>query len=115
MKILHLIDEPWDSGITAYALQTASLLHKAGDNVTVGVLAGKKPEKLAVEKGLITAPFEGVGQLRRLLKRPWDLINAHTGRTHTWSILTRALAGLGSARTVPVVRTRGDARPIRSA
>lgn len=112
MKILHLIDEPWDSGLTTYALQIAELQQKAGEQVTVAVLAGKKPERLAHEKGLITAPFEGVWGLRKILKRPWDIINAHTGRAHTWAVLTRSLSA-DSRSAVPVVRTRGDARPVR--
>ncbi len=112
MKILHLVDEPWDSGITAYALQIALLQHKAGHAVTVGVRTGKAPEKLAMAKGLITAPFDGLFSLRRVLNRPWDLINAHTGRTHTWSVLTRALSVHTLKRSVPVVRTRGDARAV---
>lgn len=112
MKILHLVDEKWDSGLTSYALQVAELQHKLGEQVTVGCLAGRKAEAQAHERGLVTAPFEGVFGLRKVLKRPWDVINAHTGRTHTWAVLTRALS-LSSRSRVAVVRTRGDARPVR--
>ena len=110
MKILHLVDETWDSGLTAYALQIAELQHKIGEQVTVGCLAGRKAEAQAHERGLITAPFGGALGMRQVLRRPWDIINAHTGRTHTWSVLTRALS---SRSRVPVIRTRGDARPVR--
>jgi glycosyltransferase involved in cell wall biosynthesis len=112
VKILHLVDERWDSGLTAYALMIAELQQKVGEQVTVGVLAGKKAEALAHEKGLVTAPFESALGLRKILKRPWDVINAHTGRTHTWAVLTRSLSMSGRG-SVPVIRTRGDARPLR--
>ncbi len=111
MKILHVVDERWDSGLTAYALQIAELQHKLGEQVTVGCLAGHKAEARAHERGLITAPFQGVFGLRQVLRRPWDVINAHTGRTHTWAVITRALTASARAR-VAIIRTRGDARPV---
>jgi glycosyltransferase involved in cell wall biosynthesis len=105
MKILQLIDEPWDSGITAYALQVAALLAQHGEKVSVGVLKGKKPETLARAQGLHTQSYDSLWGLRKILVgESWDVINAHTGRTHTWSALFRS--------DVPIVRTRGDARPV---
>ncbi len=113
MKILHLIDEPWDSGLTAYALQAAELLQQAGQEVVVGVLPGKKPEAMARERSLKTIPITGVLSLRRMLRLDhWDVINVHTGRTHTWAIFARLMGGK-SARRAALVRTRGDARPLK--
>lgn len=109
MKILHLIDEPWDSGLTAYAVQIAELLQNEGHAVALGVLPGKKPEQLAREKKLRTTSVQSVFNLYSLLgSEKWDVVNAHTGRTHTWVILARMMRG----QTFPVVRTRGDARPV---
>lgn len=111
MKILHLLDERWDSGLTAYAIQIAELLQKNGHEVAVGVLPGKKPELLARAKNLRTVPIESFFNLRSFLKREkWDLVNAHTGLTHTWAVLARMLSGQSAA--LAVVRTRGDARPV---
>ncbi len=109
MKILHLHDERWDSGLTAYLLQIAELQQKAGHDVTIGVRRGKKPEHLAHQKKLRTAPVCSFFELYSLFGNGnWDIVNAHTGRTHTWAVLARKLRGL----KMPVVRTRGDARPV---
>lgn len=108
MKILHLLDERWDSGLTQYALQIVELLQKEGHDVVLGVLSGKKPETMAHAKGLKTASIDSIFSLSRLVRgNPWDLINVHTGRTHTWALLL-------SRKGTPIVRTRGDARPVRS-
>jgi len=111
MKVLHLLDEPWDSGITAYALQIALILQNHGIDITIGVRSGKKPETLAQSKGLKTISFSSPFQLISLLKKSnWELINVHTGRTHTWSILARILSA--QAHRIPLIRTRGDARSL---
>jgi glycosyltransferase involved in cell wall biosynthesis len=48
--------------------------------------------------------------LRILGSQHWDLINVHTGRAHTWSVLSQFLKT--SRARVPVIRTRGDAREL---
>lgn len=109
MKILHLLDEPWDSGITAYALQSAELLAADGHDVVVGVHSGKKPEGLAQKRKLITAPINSVSQLWALTRsKEWDVINVHNGRSHTWMVFFNMITG----RRIPLVRTRGDARIV---
>ncbi len=108
MKILQLDDEKWDSGLTHYALEISSLLSKAGHDVVVGVRQGSKPEEAARALGLRVETFSSLLSVASLVRsQRWDVINAHTGRTHTWALLLRA-------RGVPVVRTRGDAREPRS-
>ncbi len=112
MRILHLIDERWDSGLTHYALRIALLLQKFGDVVCVGVLPGKKPEALAKEMGLDTTPIDSFSSLRKYLyKREFDLINVHTGKTHTWAVLSQLLKK--PPYRIPIVRTRGDARILK--
>ncbi len=107
MKILQLIDEPWDSGLTHYALQLSVVLQRNGEEVCVGVRSGKKPEAVARGLGLTTAPIQNVFAARRLIRsRSWDIINAHTGHTHTLAVLF--------AKGARIVRTRGDARPLKS-
>lgn len=108
MKILHLLDERWDSGLTHYALQIANLLHKNGQDVTVGVLPGKKPEQQAKACGLKTASVNSVVSLIRLVRaEKWDVIDAHTGRMHSWALFL-------TPSSVPIIRTRGDARPVHA-
>ncbi|MCG3203480.1 MAG: D-inositol-3-phosphate glycosyltransferase [Elusimicrobia bacterium] len=108
MKILHLLDERWDSGLTQYALQITQLLSQAGHDACLGVLSEKKPAQMARAMGLNVYSIDSLLSFRRLLHaKSWDIINAHTGRTHTWAL------ALGP-RDVPIVRTRGDARPLSS-
>ena len=112
MRVLHLIDEPWDSGLTHYALRLSLHLTAAGHASAVAVRRGKKPEERARAMGLDVLPFDGAAQLRRALRsREWDVVNAHTGRMHTFAVIHRLLAG-GRKAGYAVVRTRGDARPL---
>lgn len=113
MRILHLIDESWDSGLVAYALQIAELLQKSGQEVVVGVLPGGKPEGMARFRGIPSVPIKSFGDLRRIMKSTsWDIVNAHTGRMHTWSLLSKISLG-SQARSMALVRTRGDARELQ--
>ncbi|MCB4756234.1 MAG: glycosyltransferase family 4 protein [Elusimicrobia bacterium] len=113
MKILHLLDEPWDSGITAYALQIASLQKVHGEEVVFGLRFGKRPEALAREQGLRVERIENFFHLLRLLtSEDWDLINAHSGRPHSWAVLIRSFFLRGRKKGIPIIRTRGDARPL---
>jgi glycosyltransferase involved in cell wall biosynthesis len=114
MKILHLIDEGWDSGLTAYALQIADLLQKSGQDVSLGVLPGKKPEMMAKARGLKTYSISSFWDIRKILKaQSWDVVNVHTGRTHTWTAAAKLSLGQAGANIV-LVRTRGDARPLKT-
>lgn len=114
MKILILLDERWDSGITNYALQAACALKAAQNDVWVGVLPGKKPEKLAADLKLKTVPMSSYLALRKFLKQnPVDVINPHTGSTHTWSVFSQAFKSQ-KYKKIPIVRTRGDARELRT-
>ncbi len=109
MKILHLLDERWDSGITAYALQSVDLLRRAGHDVVLGVWEGKKPERQAQDRGLPIVIINSVPQLWRVFRSaPWDIINVHNGRSHTWMVLFNLI----SKNKIPLIRTRGDARPV---
>ena len=112
MKILHLTDEVWDSGLTAYALQISEQLLKAGHDVKVGVRPGKKPEEMAKAQGIPTVAVQNFFDLMRLLQtEPWDVVNSHTGRTHTWTVFSYLLREPHPCAAI--VRTRGDARPLR--
>jgi glycosyltransferase involved in cell wall biosynthesis len=109
VKILHLLDERWDSGLTAYALQIAALQRSKGHLVCLGVRPGKKPQELAAHVHLRTRAVRHIFDVFSVFSEErWDVVNAHTGRTHTWAVVARLLRG----ERFPIVRTRGDARPV---
>lgn len=112
MNILHIEDEPWDSGIAHYALTLAAEQSRRGHRVEFWgradspVLTEARRLGLAVRgwsggpAGLIALPY----QRREARKFAPRVINAHTGSAHLLAL------GLGGA-SCAVVRTRGDARP----
>jgi glycosyltransferase involved in cell wall biosynthesis len=111
MKILQMIDVPWDSGLAHYALVLSQGLKKRGHQVFVSATPGEKPWHKAHRLGLKTIPMvtlRSLTVLRRFIREHHvDLINAHTGSTHSLAVA----AALG--QNVAVVRTRSDARTIR--
>jgi len=111
MKILQMVDVPWDSGLAHYALVLSQGLKKKGHEVFVSAIPGEKPWHKAHRLGLKTVPLvtlKGLGPLRRFLREhKIDLINAHTGKMHSLAVA----AALG--QKIAVVRTRSDARAIK--
>ncbi len=111
MKILQMIDVPWDSGLAHYALVLAQGLKKKGHQVFVSAIPGEKPWHKAHRLGLKTLPMvklKNLTALRRFVREHHiDLINAHTGSTHSLAVA----AALG--QKIAVVRTRSDARVIK--
>jgi glycosyltransferase involved in cell wall biosynthesis len=115
MNIVHLEDEPWDSGIAHYALTLAAEQARRGHRVAFWGVTGSPVLKTATALGLPvhnwTAGHEGwleIPALRReLAELQPSVVNAHTGSTH-------ALALLIAPRDAAVVRTRGDARPVHA-
>jgi glycosyltransferase involved in cell wall biosynthesis len=111
MKILQMLDVPWDSGLAHYALVLAQGLKKKGHQVFVSAVPGEKPWVKAHRLGLKTLPMvklKNLGALRRFIREHHiDLINAHTGSTHSLAVA----AALG--QKVAVVRTRSDARNLK--
>ncbi len=110
MKILHIEDEPWDSGIAHYALTLCAQLARLGHEVHFWGRRGSPLVRAAERAGLRTRglrrPWASLHRLRASLRTAGiELINAHTGSGHA---LAAALAAL---TRVAVVRTRGDARP----
>src|SRR4029077_4403594 len=86
-------------------------LKKKGHHVFVSAVPGEKPWHKAHRLGLKTIPLvslKGLGPLRRFVrKHEIDLMNAHTGSTHSLAVA----AALG--QKVAVVRTRSDSRTIK--
>ncbi|MBI5202946.1 MAG: glycosyltransferase family 4 protein [Elusimicrobia bacterium] len=111
MKLAHVVDEPYDSGIVHYALSAARGLAAAGHHVEVWGRPGCFPILEAARLGLKTRPLGGVTDLwglRRAVSGV-ELINAHTGSSHTLALAIAKSLSEGPK----VVRTRADARPVR--
>jgi len=71
MKILQMVDVPWDSGLAHYALVLAQGLQKKGHQVFVSAVPGEKPWQKAHRLGLKTIPLvsiKGLRPLRRFLR-----------------------------------------------
>jgi glycosyltransferase involved in cell wall biosynthesis len=108
VNIVHLEDEPWDSGIAHYALTLAAAQAQRGHRVAVWGERRSPVLAQALLLGLPTrawdSPWLELPALRRELAAFQPVIvNAHTGSAHA---LALALAPRGAS----VVRTRGDAR-----
>src|SRR4051794_28308572 len=90
MKILQLVDVPWDSGLAHYALILAQGLKRKGHQVFVSAVPGQKPWNKAHRLGLKTLPMvklKNVAALRQFIhKHGIDLLNAHTGATHSLAV-----------------------------
>src|SRR5882762_2871324 len=112
MKVLQFIDVPWDSGLAHYALILSQALKRKGHQVFVSAVPGEKPWLKARRLGLKTVPLatlRGLKPLRHFLRdHGIQVLNAHTGSTHSLAVAS----ALG--QKVAVVRTRSDARNVRS-
>ncbi len=110
MKIVQLHDESWDSGIAHYALTLSAALKERGHEILFwaapGSFAARQAKELGLETREIANPWVTLGALRAELKRCGvELINAHTGSSHSLAAI------LAAGTKVRVVRTRGDTRP----
>lgn len=107
MKILQILDERWDSGVTAYGLAVARALIERGHDVVVAARPGKPAAQRAVQSGLPVLPLGSfLASARAIRTGGFDLLNAHTGAGHT--------LGFAASRwtTAALVRTRGEARRL---
>ena len=116
MNILHIEDEPWDSGMAHYATTLAAEQVRAGHRVEFWGRADSPILTEARRLGLAVRGWEGgvAGLLSwNSQRREADafapaVINAHTGSAHTTALM------LAFKRPYAVVRTRGDARMPKS-
>lgn len=111
MRILQLLDVPWDSGLAHYALALSQGLARRGHRVFFSSVPGEKPWVKAQALGLDTVPYARLchlASLRRFaVREKIELMNAHTGSTHSLAV------GGALGQKIAVVRTRSDARPVR--
>lgn len=118
MKILHLIDIPWWSGLSSYAFDCIQAQADSGHQTVLACAEDSLPHRRARERGIETFAIGGrkaweapgnwwsVGDLLSRLKPDW--IVAHTGSTH-WIAWT-----WGRALGIPVIRTRATAQRAKS-
>lgn len=107
MKVLHILDERWDSGLTAYGLASAQAMKKRGHDVQVAARAGMAAARQAAALGMPVFPLASPLALRRWVgQMGFDVVNAHTGAGHS--------AGFFATRFRPMalIRTRGEARTL---
>ncbi|MDP3544192.1 MAG: glycosyltransferase family 4 protein [Elusimicrobiota bacterium] len=115
MNIIHIEDEPWDSGMAHYALTLAVEQARRGHKlefwgrVDSPVLAEARRLGLAVRgwEGGAAGVLTWGSQRRAADAFAPQVINAHTGSAHVAALV------LAAKRRCVVVRTRGDARPPR--
>jgi|CXWL01.1.fsa_nt_gi glycosyltransferase involved in cell wall biosynthesis len=116
MNILHIEDEPWDSGMAHYAVTLAVEQARNGHRVEFWgradspVLSEARRLGLAVRGwGAGAAGLLSLGSQRREAGTfAPRVINPHTGSAHATALI------LAAKRPCAVVRTRGDARPPKS-
>ncbi|MBN1385001.1 MAG: glycosyltransferase family 4 protein [Elusimicrobia bacterium] len=116
MKILHIVDIPWFSGITGYALDVSKGLVKRGHKVFFAGIETGLPLKHAKENGFKTVKicsrknpfiFGSILRLRKLIcEEDIDVVNAHTGKGHLLAYLT--LLVVPADKKFSIVRTKSD-------
>jgi len=117
MKILHLIDIPWWSGLSSYAFDCIKANLDSGHSVILACEKNSLSHKKAIEMRIRTFTTRGRGSLYALynlfcigkivlLERPGTMI-AHTGSTHWIALIW------GKLFNIPVLRTRATSQPLR--
>ena len=114
MKILNIIDIPWNSGITSYAFEASKGLRQKGHRVFFAVVKNSEPAKIAKEANFETVeicsrknPFivNSVTSLKKLIeKEKIEIVNCHTGKGH----LLGYFASLFSRNKFILIRTKSD-------
>ncbi|OGS33244.1 MAG: hypothetical protein A2474_00895 [Elusimicrobia bacterium RIFOXYC2_FULL_34_12] len=114
MNILNIIDIPWYSGVTSYAIESSKGLYEKGHKIFFAGVKGGLPLKLARENNFITYeicsrknPFvlSSVLRLKNIIKNEnIEIINAHTGKGHFLAYMV----SLFSNRKFAIIRTKSD-------
>jgi len=117
LKILSLIDVPWNSGLTDYAIKQAKALEKTGYEVFFGATERTLCLERIKKEGFTAIYISDRKKLNLLgdilkirnfaKKRKIDILNAHTGRTQTIAILSATRTNL------KIIRTKADAKTPR--
>lgn len=111
LRILSVIDIPWNSGLAAYAFDQALALRGAGHTVVFACPEGSAAMRFAAKEGFHTLPIPGRKEYHRLplallrlrsaaRMEGIDMVCAHTGRAQT----------LGFLLGFPLLRVKADAK-----
>lgn len=105
MKILHILDERWDSGLTAYGLASARAMKQRGHDVWIAARPGLAAAAQADRFGFPVYPLGSPLALRQWIgQNEFHVVNAHTGAGHSAGFFVTRF------RPTALVRTRGEAR-----
>ncbi|MDD5687079.1 MAG: glycosyltransferase [Elusimicrobia bacterium] len=114
MKILQIIDIPWHSGVTNYAIEISKGLSRKGHKIYFAGVKEGLPLKLAKENGYETIeicsrrnPFilNSVFRLKKLIeKEKIEIVNAHTGKGHFLAYITQLFLN----KKFTIIRTKSD-------
>ncbi len=117
LRVLSLIDIPWNSGLAAYAFDQALALRSGGHDVSFACHPQSAAAAFAAREGFAALPLSDrrspvtpaeVLRLRRLASAGgFDVLAPQTGRAQTIAWLASFLPG----RRYACVRTKSDARP----
>ncbi|HAH31281.1 MAG TPA: hypothetical protein DCL44_03090 [Elusimicrobia bacterium] len=117
LRILNLIDIPWNSGLAAYAFDQARSLKAAGHKVYFACPPDSAAWGLACKEDMPCFPlpdrkelflrFPFFKLLKILAAERIDIISAHTGKTQTLAFFLSLFA----AKKPAIIRTKADARP----
>ena len=121
MKILNIIDIPWNSGVTSYAMELSKGFLQNGHKIFFAGVKGGLPLQIAKENGFEAveicarkSPFilGSILRLKKLIEKEGiDIVNAHTGKSHFLAYLS----SLFSDKKFAIIRTKSDTRyPIKN-
>jgi len=117
LRILNLIDIPWNSGLAAYAFDQAKALKAGGHEVYFGCPPDSAAWEFSRKEGMACFPLPD--RKKSFLRLPFSkfkkilaaerigAISAHTGKTQTLAFLLSSF----SAKRPALIRTKADARP----
>ena len=111
LRILSVIDIPWNSGLAAYAFDQALALRGAGHSVVIASPAGSAAAEFAARENFRSLPIPGRKEYCRLplallrlrtaaREERIDAVCAHTGRAQT----------LGFLLGLPLLRVKADVK-----
>ncbi|MCX5783917.1 MAG: glycosyltransferase family 4 protein [Elusimicrobia bacterium] len=113
MRIVHIADEIWDSGLTNYALTLARAQKNCGEQVYFIAREKSHALKICAELNIPAISFRNmvldfIPVLSALKKIRPQVINAHTGSAQSYGFLLKKMLG-----NTALVRTRADARAVK--
>ena len=116
LKILNLIDIPWNSALTHYAIEQAHALRERGHMIYFGAIKNTLCREMIKENNFQTIDIPSrknifsLGALLRLRKfvkeKNIRVINAHTGKTQTMAFMLSFISG----HNFSLIRTKTDAK-----